>query len=193
MAYEYQLLFGILAPLIGILSFVPYYRDVLNGSTKPHVFTWIIWTLLTGTTFLIQISEGGGTGAWVTGVESLSCFGVALLALRRGETTITRTDWICFVGALGAMILWLLADQPLLAIILVICADGLGFAPTFRKSYSKPQEETATIYALSAAHWIFGIMALQSFAPVNWLYPAVITVFDLTLVALLIIRRQQII
>lgn len=191
MGYDYHVVAAAVGATLGIVSFVPYYRDVLNRSTKPHLFTWIVWTVLTGLTALIQAAEGGGVGALVAAVESVSCLGVALLAIRSGEKNITRFDWICFALALLAIVLWLLAHQPLLAVFLVVAADGLGFAPTFRKSFYKPHEETALQFGLSAAHWMIAIVALQSLTLANWLYPAVISTFDSALVIMLFIRRRQ--
>ena len=191
MFYEYQIIFGILAATLGIVAFFPYFRDIFRGTTKPHVFTWFVWTLLTGITFFIQLSEGGGIGAWVTGIESLCCAGVAVFAYTRGEKKITRFDWICFGMALLATISWLFAHQPLLAVVLVVCADALAFAPTFHKSYWKPNEETAMNYALGAARWPLAIFALQSLTLTTFLYPAAIAIFDMALVAMLLIRRRQ--
>ena len=188
---DYHVVATYLGSVLGIASFVPYYRDILNGSTKPHLFTWIVWTILTGLTFLIQSAGGGGIGAWVTGVESASCFGVAFLAISRGDKNITGFDWVCFVLSLLAIATWLFAHQPLLAVLLVIAADALGFAPTFRKSYWKPQEETALQFGLSSVHWAVGVIALQSLVLVNWLYPAAISMFDMALVITLLIRRRQ--
>ncbi len=191
MIYDYHVVFAVLGSGLGLLSFVFYFKDIFRGITKPHIFTWIVWTLLTGLTALIQFSEGGGAGAWVAGVESLSCLGVAILAYSRGEKNITRIDWVCFGGALLATAIWLWAEQPLAAVLLVISADVLGFAPTFRKSYTKPHEETVSMYTLSSSHWIFSIIALQALTLTTVLYPAVISLLDLTLVATLLIRRRQ--
>ncbi len=191
MLYDYHIVFATVGSLIGLLSFVPYFRDILNRSTKPHVFSWFLWSLLVGITFFIQLSEGAGAGAWVTGIEALCCFAVTVFAFTRGEKNITRSDWVCFCLALVAIVLWRFAHQPLLAVLLVICADSLAFIPTFRKSYAKPDEETASQYALSSVHWIFSIAAFQTFTLTTWLYPAWIGVFDAVLVATLLIRRRQ--
>ena len=132
--YDYHIILATLGTVIGLLSFVPYFRDILSGSTKPHVFSWFVWSLLVGITFFIQLAEGGGIGAWVTGIESLCCFAVTIFAYTRGEKNITRSDWVCLCMALVAILLWRLAHQPLLAILLVICADLFAYIPTFRKS-----------------------------------------------------------
>ncbi len=188
---DYHVLFAVSAAIIGIAGFAPYFKDVLKGTKKPHVFTWAIWSLLTGLIFFIQITDGGGAGAWVTGLESLCCFAILAVAYANGEKNITRIDWFCFITALVAIALWLLAHQPLLAVFLVIAADILGYGPTLRKSWHKPHEETAMLYTLSSIHWLLSIVALQSLTVVNWLYPGVIFMIDIILVAELLIRRRQ--
>ena len=187
---DYHVVLAALGAAIGLASFVPYFRDIVRRTTKPHIFSWILWTILVGTTFFIQIAEGGGAGAWVTGVEALCCGAVAVFSYTRGEKNITRSDWACFLIALIAIVLWRFAQAPLLATLFVIFADSLAFIPTFRKSLSKPHEEIASQYALSSLHWIFSILALQSFALTTWLYPAWIGTFDAVLVATLLIRRR---
>ena len=190
--YDYRILFAILGATIGLLSFVPYFRDILNRSTKPHVFSWFIWSILVGITFFIQVTEGGGIGALVTGIESLCCAAVTVFAFTRGEKNITRSDWICLCLALLAIALWLLAHQPLLSVLLVICADMLAYIPTFRKSYVRPHEETALQFAMSSVHWVLAIVALQTFLLTTWLYPAWMAVFDAVLVATILIRRRTV-
>jgi len=187
----YQIILGYSATLLALISFVPYFRDIFRGKTKPHVFTWFVWGLLTGTAFFVQISEGAGIGAWVTGIESLGCFAITVLALWHGEKNITRVDWVCFVAALGGIVLWKLTDNPLLAIILIALVDILAFIPTFRKAYYKPQEETVSQFSLSAMKWVLGIAALESFALTIWLYPAVLVFLDSSLVIMLLVRRKQ--
>ncbi len=191
MTYDYHIVLGVIAAIIGICSYPLYLRDILKGLSKPHVFSWFVWFLLTGITFLIQLSEGGGAGSIVAGIESLCCLTIAVLAYTRGEREITRSDWACFVLALIAVVLWQLADAPLLAVVMLIVADTLALIPTLRKSYLRPHQETASQYALSSFHWIIAIIALESFAPANWLVPAWMCFFDAVLVALLLIRRRQ--
>ncbi len=187
----YQIAFATLGAVIGLASFVPYFRDIFRGTTKPHIFSWAIWTVLIGITFFIQLQSGGGAGSWVTGIEALCCAAVAVFAYTRGEKEITRVDWACFVLALVAIVLWRFAQEPLLATLFVIAADSLGFVPTFRKSFVRPNEETALQYAMSSVHWIFSIAAFQSLVLTTWLYPAWIGTFDAVLVATILMRRRQ--
>lgn len=97
---EYKTLLGLIATIIGLIGYVPYFRDIFKNKTKPHLFSWLILGLLTVIAFVAQVVEGGGAGAWVTGFTAAICFIVAALALFKGEKNITKSDWFCFVGAL---------------------------------------------------------------------------------------------
>lgn len=161
------------------------------GRTKPHVFSWLVWAVLTTVACAGQITEGGGPGAWVTGFTALVSYGIFFFALFRGEKNITVTDWLCLLGAAGSMVAWWATHGPLLAVILITIIDALGFAPTFRKSFYSPDEETALTYALSALKFILAIIALRNFTVVTWLYPASLVVMNAGFVGMVMLRRRQ--
>lgn len=75
--------------------------------------------------------------------------------------------------------------------ILITVIDTLGFAPTFRKAYHKPQEETLITFALSAVKFVISIVALSNYSTVTVLYPASLVLMNGLFVAMLIIRRKQ--
>src|SRR3989338_264116 len=56
---EYQSILGMLASIVGIIGYVPYYRDILAGTTKPHPFSWIAFALFLGIAFFGQEVSGG--------------------------------------------------------------------------------------------------------------------------------------
>jgi hypothetical protein len=39
-------LLGVLAGAIGVADMIPYVRDTLRGTTRPHRGTWLIWGAL---------------------------------------------------------------------------------------------------------------------------------------------------
>jgi hypothetical protein len=193
MAYNYHEVIGVVAVAIGIISYIPYYRDIFRGTTKPHLFTWLGISLLNGITFIVQAVTGGGPGAWVTAITTVATLGIAVLAFSRGERKITLFDWICFIGALVGIILWKLTSNPLWAVIIVTIADLLAVAPTYRKSFLRPHEETASLYAMSSVKYTLSLFALTTFNLTTALFPVVIIISNVSILALLIIRRREII
>lgn len=183
---------GIIATIMALVSYIPYLRNMLSGKTKPHAFSWLVWGVLTAVAFLGQVSDGAGPGAWVTGFTAFVSFFIFITALKTGEKDITKTDWLSLVGAGVAMLLWWATSDPLIAVVLITLIDALGFYPTFRKSYSKPHQETAITFAISSLKFIIAIIALDNLTPVTWLYPASLVLMNGVFVIMLIIRRKQV-
>lgn len=181
---------GIIATVIAFYSYIPYFRDIFRGKTKPHAFSWFIWFLLTAIGFVAQISDDGGAGAWATGFTAFVAFFIFLMALKHGEKEITKSDWACLSGAFLAIGLWPFTSTPLLSVILITFIDALGFIPTFRKAYKKPHEETLQTYALSAIKFAIAIIALSNYSMVTILYPASLVVMNSLFVLMLMTRRR---
>lgn len=57
------------AIVLTFAAFVPYIRTIISGTTKPHVFSWVIWGATTFVVFLAQLEGKGGVGAWPIGVS----------------------------------------------------------------------------------------------------------------------------
>jgi hypothetical protein len=166
-----QILFGGAAGVLAVLQYGPYMRDILKGKTRPHAFSWFVWGIPAAIVFLAQVLEGGGVGAWATGITALLCTGIFFLSLRYGEPSITMFDWLCLGGSLLATALWAITKEPLGAVLLVTASDLLAFGPTIRKSFAKPNEETLNTYVTSGIKWSLSVFALASFNPVTLTYP----------------------
>jgi hypothetical protein len=192
MGYDHHAVLGFVAVVIGVIGYIPYYRDILRGTTKPHPFSWLGFGILNGITFIAQVVSGGGFGTWVTAITTISTFGIAILAFIHGDKGITIFDWICFAGALVGIIFWKLTSNPLWAVIIVTIADLLAFAPTFRKAFLRPYEETISLYALSVLKYAISLGALAVFNVTTALFPATLVISNGSFVVLLILRRQYI-
>lgn len=182
---------GILAVLIGLIGYVPYFTTIFSGKTKPHAFTWFVWGILTAIAFSGQIVGHGGAGAWVTGLTAFISFIICGLALVKGTKDFPLADWLCLAGCMVALGLWAITNNPLSAIVLITIIDLLAFIPTFRKSYSAPGSEPAFTYSLSGLKFVLGIAALQEFSAVTVLYPASLVLTNGLFVLMLLIRRRQ--
>ena len=188
---EYKTILGIIAVIIALAGYVPYFRDIFRGKTKPHAFSWLVWASLTGIAFFGQIFDKGGAGAWVTGFTAVVSFAIFFLALKKGEKNITSSDKWSLFGAGVALVLWYLTSSPMGSVILITLIDALGFYPTFRKSYHKPHEETMLTFFLSGLKFVIAIIALQNYSVVTYLYPASLVLMNFIFVGLLIVRRRQ--
>lgn len=187
---DHKTFLGIFASIIAIIAYIPYFYDIFKGKTKPHIFSWLIWSLLGGIAYTAQVVKGAGAGSWQNGIVTLIYLVVAVLAIFRGEKNITKTDKLTFGGAILALGLWAITDDPLSAVILASAIDTIAYIPTFRKAYHKPSEETLSAFIMSATAIFISLFALESYSPATWLYLACLLVTDSAFIIMLLVRRN---
>jgi uncharacterized protein with PQ loop repeat len=183
---------GIIAVLLTFVGYIPYIRDILKGKTKPHVYTWFIWGLVTAIAFGLQISADAGPGAFTTLAAAIVCFVIFGFGLRQGERNITPSDTVFLILSLIALVLWIFAKQPVLSVILVSSIDMLGFAPTIRKSWHRPYEETLISYEINTLRFSLALLALNQYTLVTALYPITWIIANGLFSIYLIIRRKSV-
>lgn len=186
-------LLSALATLLTVLAYLPYIRSIYSGHTRPHVFTWVIWSLATGIAFVAVLQAGGGAGAWPIGFScGVSLFVAGRAWANRGDISITNFDWILFVAALAAIPLWLGANDPLWAVVVITIIELLGFGPTMRKTWLQPFSESMSFLVLMVMRNAFVIAALERYTTATLLFPVAMAGACLALIAIMAWRRPQV-
>lgn len=191
MDLSYREILGAIATIIAFIGYIPYFKDIFAGRTKPHGFTWLVWASLTLIGFLAQVTTDGGPGSWVMGFSAAICFIIAGFGFVKGEKQITLSDWLCLGGAALALVIWYFTSSLFWSVILITAIDALGFIPTIRKSYSKPYEETLSTYAISGFKFVISIIALNEINIITALYPASLVLANWLFIIMLYVRRKQ--
>lgn len=186
-------LLGIGATCLVFVGYVPYFRGVISGKIRPHIYSWLVWSIVAFIVFALQVSGGAGAGSLVTLATALMCVGVIILSYvlkRRVEAV--KMDLVFLVLAVIALGFWLIAKQPVLSIVLATTVDLLAFVPTVRKTWSYPHTETVTFYYFMT--WRFGlaVLALQKYSVVTALYPVTWLVVELCFALMLIVRQRMV-
>ena len=182
-------MFGMLSLLLAVLSYVPYLRSIFVANTKPHAFTWLVWGTVMAIAFVAQLSDKAGAGSWATGLSGAFCLAIGVIGLFRGEKNITRGDWIAFTTTFLAIPLWVATSDPLWSVLLVTGIDAVAYYPTFRKSYTKPDEELALKYVLTVIRYVFSLLALEHYTVVTSVYQIVSLFMEIAIVIMLVWRR----
>lgn len=182
---------SIVAIILIIIGYLPYIRDLLKGKTRPHIFSWFIWSITTGIVYALQVSAGAGVGSWITLCIALILILVFLLSIKRGNKDIKTIDIIFLIISLGTIPLWLLAKQPVISISLLAVIDILGFIPTIRKSWNDPYSETLSLYTITAFRHGLTIFALEKINFITALYPVIWVAVNAVFAIILIIRRRK--
>lgn len=119
------------------------------------------------------------------------CIIIFFLCLKYGEKSITRSDIVFLALALCSLILWLVVDQPVWSVVLIVLTDVLGFAPTVRKSWNYPHSETLFTWEVCVFRHGLSIFALERLNLLTLLYPVAWTAANLVFCIILIVRRIQ--
>lgn len=187
---HHQEFIGLISLLISLAGSGIYIASILRGQTRPHFYSHFIWAIITGIAFFAQLHDHAGPGAWAMGLTAFTCLIQALLALKFGEKNITATDRVALGTALLAIGWWAVTSDPLMAVILASLINGFAFYPTFRKSWTKPEQENLTGYNISTVKIALSIAALANFTMTTTLFAGSALVLNCVFVGMCLARRS---
>lgn len=182
---------------ITIAIFTPYLLAVWRRTLQPHVISWVIWGL---TTLLVaggQLLAGAGVGAAPIVISGILSSAVAVLAMLRRQpgyldTGVTRFDGWCLAVVLAGIPVWLSTGDVLWSMLLLTGIDLVGFAPTVRVVWHRPQSESALLFLAFAIRNALAVIAVESAHLSTVVFPVVIGAACAAMVVLMLIRRQYV-
>lgn len=186
-----QTFFGAVCVVGGFAGTGLYLWDVLKNGIKPHLLSWIVWGLLAAIAAAVAFVGGAMVSACVIGAGALMNFSVAGLAVKYGEKSITRSDWVSFLSALAIIPLWVATKEPLLAAILVIVIDLFAAYPTVRKAWGQPHHENLRVFVIFVVISLCGVLAVDPYTLVTGLCPTETVLINLALATIIFIRRRR--
>ena len=190
---EIKNILGIIATVLVFIGYIPYIKDIVSKKTKPHVYSWFVWSFLTLIVFFLQLKDGAGSAAFVTLAAGLCCVSVTLLGIYyKNKIEITKMDNVFLVLSLISLVLWLVAEQPLYSAILATSVDIFAFAPTVRKSWNDPYSETLSFYFLNSLRFALAVLALQKYSVISAIYPISWLIANGLFAMFLLVRRNKI-
>jgi hypothetical protein len=182
---------SIVAIALTFIGYTPYFIDLIKGRTKPHIFSWFIWSIVTAIIFALQVSAGAGLGSLVTLAVAMISLLIFIIGFKKGSKDVKKIDIIFLVLALLAIPLWLIVKQPVVSIILLSTIDMLGFAPTVRKSWQAPYSETLSLYVITTFRHALSIIALENYNIITLLFPSTWVIANALFAIMLIVRRKK--
>jgi hypothetical protein len=182
---------GVLAGVIGVADTIPYVRDTLRGSTRPHRGTWLIWGVLAVVVCLSQRADGASWSLVLAASQALLTSVIFVLAIRRGQGGASATELVMIAVAGAGVIGWILADEPIVATACVVAADLIGTAMMMPKTYRDPESETLVTFALASLAGALAAGAVGVLDVSLLLYPIYYCVANAA-VALVIHQRRRV-
>ena len=183
---------AIIGGLISIIAAIPYIRDIFLGKTKPERAMWWIYSALFILLFAAQLSAGANWLLVISGTYILAPTVIAILSLKYGYGSFHKRDlWSLVVAALG-IALWLLTDNPLMAILIVIVIDFAGFWLTLIKTWQAPHSETLITWQLNCLTAIVSLFSINTWSFAVVAYPVYAILATALIVWLIMYRRTKI-
>ena len=182
---------GVLAGIVALADTLPYVRDTLRGSTRPHRGTWLIWAVLAAVAFLSQRADGASWSLIMAGMQALLTGLVFLLAIRLGMGGLSPAELVLLGFAGAGVVGWLVADEPVVATACVVAADVVGIALMVPKTWRDPHSETLSTFALAALSGALATGSVGALDPSLLLYPVYFCLGNGALALLISARRRR--
>jgi hypothetical protein len=126
-----------------------YIRDMFRGKSKPNLVTWGLWAfaplVATGAAFSANADGWATVRIFISGFGPLLVFIFAFI-VRQSYWKLSRFDYACGVLSIIAILVWVVANSPLAAILLLAVADLFATLPTIIKAWKYPETETLYTY-----------------------------------------------
>jgi hypothetical protein len=180
---------GVLGGVAGIADTIPYVRNTVRGTTRPHRGSWLIWSVLAVVACVSQRADGASWSVLMTATQAILTGLVFVLAIRYGEGGVGATDLLLIAFASLGVVGWIISRDPLAALGCVIAADLIAVAMMAPKVHRDPDSETLSTYALAS---VGGALAAGAVAEPDLsmlLYPAYYCLVNAA-TAVLIHRRR---
>jgi hypothetical protein len=181
---------AIIASILALVGNIPYLRDVIRKKIQPHPYTWLVWSLVSLTTFFGGLQKGAGIGALPTGVAELFTIIIFIFSLQYGFKQIRKIDTIFLICALLGFIPWILTKDPTISVIIVVTIDLVAFIPTLRKTWHHPKSETPILYAMNVSRHILTLFSLGAYNIATTLHSIVMIILNTTMTTLILRSKK---
>ena len=179
-----QILFGQIAALLAVIQVIPYVLSILKGETKPSRASYGIWAII----HIIEVTAY--VTKWLFLILAINALIIFALSFKYGMGGFNKFDLACLALAGLAIVLWVVTDNPTIAVYLAVLAGSIGFLPTVKKSYSQPWTENTLSWCIYLAATLLNACALTTLAPVIAL-PPLASLFFASIVVILLFRPRK--
>jgi hypothetical protein len=103
---------GALAVVIAVIAYALYVWKSLRGEARPHPLSWLIFGVLGGTGYLVQLDQAAGPGSWITGITAVVCLLLCVMSFWRGERAFPWYELAFLLAAAIIFLFYLWSRRP---------------------------------------------------------------------------------
>ena len=188
--------FGILAGVIQALAYLDYNQLVLRGKLRPNGSTWLIWAplaALNAATYFFTSDDWAKT--FLSLVNTALCIGTLAIALI-GKRFDKMDAWeiVALIVGLSSTLFWYYYRSAMYANFVLQIAIAIGFIPTYRMVWHRPQKERIRPWLLWTLAYAVLILAVVLRWRGQWqdmVYPVSMLVLHPAVAGLILIRAKK--
>jgi len=108
---------------------------------------------------------------------------------KKSEWKLSIADYSCGMISILAILLWLMTNNPLMAVAFAVVADGIAALPTIKKAHHYPETESRGPYFAGLFGGIVGMIVLNEWQPLEYLFPLYLFLLNATM--LILVSKQK--
>lgn len=151
-----------------------YIKEIIAGRARPNKMTFLMWSIapiIAGTAAVFRGATWPAVPVFVAGFWPLATL-LAAMWVRKSYWKLNKSDYAFGIFSALALILWLVTDEPNVAIAFAILSDWFAANPTLVKAWKYPETESAWTYLASSFSGLTGVFAAESFSFAEIAFPA---------------------
>jgi hypothetical protein len=125
--------------ILSLLSPISYTRSMIAGKSRPHRVTRLVIWLASVAGMLGVLGSPNLAGVVFAGVFLARATYLLAMSVRYGVGGSSALDRYCLAIAVLALAIYVATGSGLWAIAFGILADGIGYIPTFIKTWRTPE------------------------------------------------------
>lgn len=183
---------GALAAAMAVVAYGIYVWQTLRGEARPHPLSWLIFGILTGTGYLVQLDQAAGPGSWVMGITTVVCLLLCLMSFWRGERMFPWYEWAFLAAAAIVFGFYLWSREPTASATLAAAVAVLGFGPTLTKAWDRPQSDSVTTFTLNGLKFAPSLLAMDTVSVATCVFPVALLIANLAVALIIFARRRAV-
>lgn len=160
----------ILSSFIFLSSFVLYNKNILNSSVKPHIVSWVLFsviTLINAITYVIFTGDVFKSALAFT--DFFTCIVITCLILFKGKyVKFTILEYSIIFLSILSLVVWYVLHSAQYANLLLQPAYILAFIPTLKSVFINPENENARVWFMWAFSFILTLVVIFLRWNNNW-------------------------
>lgn len=165
--------------LFGSASYLVGFKQMLQGTYAPSVFSRVVWLLLAVISFAgVLASQGTVASIFLASVFLLGNAAICITSFWRGTRGAGGLEFICLVLLVVSGVIWIVFNAPLVSLCVNLFTHFVGAAPTYKRVWSNPKNESVSFWSLFFIASLLSIFVSWGESLQQIIFPVYFALFD---------------